>query len=71
MPKSNEEIRKSIAKWEKKLPASERRSNAKQVFEKTLQRAAQPLESKPGKPRRLGGYSGKRTRSHKAEDTSD
>jgi hypothetical protein len=71
MPKSNEEIRKSIAEWEKKLPESERNPNAKQHVEQILKQAAQPLESKPGKPRRSGGYTGKQTRSRKAEDTSD
>lgn len=71
MPKSNEEIRKSIAEWEKKLPESERNPSVKEDVEKILKQAAQPLESKPGTPRRSGGYSGKQTRSRKAEDTSD
>lgn len=71
MPKSNDEIRKSIKQWEKNLPESERNPNAKEDFEKMLKQAAQPLESKPGKPRRSGGYTGKRIRSRKAEDTSD
>ena len=71
MPKSNEEIRKSIAKWEQNLPELERNPNAKESVEKILKQAAQPLELKPGKPRRSGGYNGKQTRSRKAEDTSD
>lgn len=71
MPKSNDEVRKSIKQWEESLPESERNPNAKEDFEKILERAAQPLESKPGKPRRAGGYTGKRTRSRTAEDTSD
>ena len=71
MPKSNEEIRKSIAQYEQKLPESERNPNVKEDVEQILKQAAQPLVSKPGKPRRSGGYTGKRTRSHKAADTSD
>ena len=71
MPKNNEEIRKSIAEWEKNLPESERNPNAKQTVEKILKQAAQPIESKPGKPRHPGGYTGKQTRSHTTEDTSD
>ena len=71
MPKSNEEIRKSIAQYEQKLPDADRNPNVKEDVEQILKQAAQPLESKPGKPRRSGGYNGKQTRSRKAEDTSD
>ena len=71
MPKSDKEIRKSINKYEESLPDSQRNPNAKKDIEQLIERAAQPLSSKPGKPRRPGSYTGRQTRSHKAEDTSD
>ena len=71
MPKSDEEIRKSIKQYERSLPDSELNPNAKEDIEGLIARAAQPLSSKPGKPRHSGSYTGKRTRSHIAEDTSE
>ena len=70
MPKSDEEIRKSIKQYEQSLPDSEINPKADEDIQRLIVRAAQPLSSKPGKPRSSGSYSGRRTRSHKAEDTS-
>ena len=71
MPKSDEEIRRSIKQYEQSLPDSEINPNAKEDVERLIVRAAQPLSSKPGKPRSPGSYTGKRTRLHKVEDTSE
>ena len=71
MPKSDEEIRNSIKKYEESLPDSERNPNAKEDIERLIVRAAQPLSSKPGKLRSSGSYTGRRTHSHTAEDTSE
>lgn len=69
--KSDEEIRKSIMKYEESLPDSEINPNAKEDVKRLIVRAAQPLSSTPGKRRRPGSYTGRQTRSHTAEDTSD
>lgn len=69
--KSDEEIRKSIKKYEESLPNLERNPNAEEDIERLIVRAAQPLSSKPGKPRRPDSYTGRQTRSRTTEDTSD
>ncbi len=71
MPKSDEEIRKSINNYDELLPESERNPNVKEDVELLIERAAQLLSAKPGKPRRPGGYTGKQTHPRKTEDTSD
>ena len=68
---TDEEIRKRIKKYEESLPDSERNPNAKEDFERTIERAAQPLPSEPGKQQPDGDCSDTQTHSHKAEDTSD
>ena len=49
MPKNDEEIRKSIKKYEELLPDSERNPHAKEDVEKLIERAAQPLPEELGK----------------------
>lgn len=69
--KSDEEIRKSIKKYEEGLPDSERNPNVQKDVEEAIERASQPLPSKPEKPRRPDGYTDTQTRSRNTEDTSD
>jgi len=69
--KSDEEIRKSIKKHEESLPDSERNPNVQERVEGIIERAAQPLPSKPEKPLHPDGYTDTQTHSHKTEDTSD
>ncbi len=69
--KPDEEIRKSIKKYEESLPDSERNPHAKEDVEQLIERASQPLPSKQEKPPRPGGYSDTQTRSRNTEDTSD
>ncbi len=72
MPKkSDEEIRKSINKYDESLPESERNPNVKKDVERLIERAAQPLSAKPGKPRRPGGYNDRQTHPRKTVDTSE
>jgi hypothetical protein len=68
--KPDEEIRKSIKKYEESLPDSERNPNAQKDIEGAIERAAQPLPSKPEKPPRPDGYTDTQTHSHNTEDTS-
>lgn len=70
MPKSDEDIRKSIRKYEESLHDSERNPHAKEDVEKLIERASQPLPAEPGKLPRRGGYSDKQTRLRKTEGTS-
>ena len=69
--KPDEEIRKSVKKYEESLPDSELNPNAQEDTERLIERAAQPLPKDVGTPRPDGRYTEKQTRSHKAEDTSD
>jgi hypothetical protein len=69
--KSDEEIRKSIKKYEESLPDFERNPNAQEDAERLIERAAQPLPAKPEKQQHPDGYSDKQTRSRNIEDTSD
>ena len=70
MPKSDEDIRKSIKNYEEFLPESERNPHAKEDIEQLIERASQPLPLKPEKLPRRGGYNDKQTHSHNIEDTS-
>ncbi len=69
--KSDEEIRKSIKKYEESLPDSERNPNVQKDVEETIERASQPLPTKPEKQQPDGDYTDTQTHSHKTEDTSD
>ncbi len=69
--KPDEEIRKSIKKYEESLPDSERNPNVEENTKRLMERASRPLPSKPEKPRPADGYTEKQTRSHSTEDTSD
>lgn len=69
--RSDEEIRKSIKQYEESLSESERNPNVQKDVERTIERASQPLPPKPEKQQPDDGYTGKQTRSRKAEDTSD
>lgn len=71
MPKSNEEIQKSIEEFEKNLPDDQRNPNAKETFDELIARAAKPVQPKPERPAQSEGYTGKQTRSRSSEDTSD
>ena len=53
------------------LPEDQVNPDAKETFEDTIVRAAQPQRSKPETPDSADGYNGKQTRSHKTEGTSD
>jgi hypothetical protein len=67
--KSDDEIRKSIKKYEKSLPGTERNPNVQADVELTIERAAQPLPAKLEKQPRRGDYTDTQTHSHKTEDT--
>jgi hypothetical protein len=67
--KSDEEIRKSIKKYEKSLPDSERSPKVQADVEGIIERAAQPLPAKPEKRQPGGDYTDTQTHSHKTEDT--
>lgn len=69
--KSDEEIRKSIKKYEESLPDSERNPSVEDDTKRLIERASQPLLTKPGKQPRRDGYSDTQTRSRNTEDTSD
>jgi hypothetical protein len=70
MPKSDEEIRKSIKQYEKSLPDSTRNPHAKEDVESLIARASQPLPSLQGKRRRADDYTDRQTRLRKAVNTS-
>jgi hypothetical protein len=68
--KSDEEIRKSIKKYEESLPESERNPNAQEDIKRTIERASRPLPTKREMPLRPDDYSDTQTRSRKAGGTS-
>ena len=53
-----------------KLSVEQVNPNAQEIFEDTIERAAQPPQSKPGTPDSDDGYTDTQTHSHKAEGTS-
>jgi hypothetical protein len=69
--KSDEEIRKSIKRFEESLPKSERNPDVQEDTEHLIERAAQPLPKDEDRPHPDERYNGKQTRSRTAEDTSD
>ncbi len=69
--KSDEEIRKSINQYDASLTDSERNPNVQQDVERTIARAAQPLEVEPEKPPHPYGYTDTQTHPRKTEDTSN
>jgi hypothetical protein len=69
--KSDEEIRKSIKKYEESLPDSERNPNVEDDTKRLIERASQPLPAKPEKQQPDDGYTDTQTHSHNTEDTSD
>lgn len=69
--KSDEEIRKSIRKYEESLPESERNPHIQEDVEKLIERASQLLPLKPEKPQRSDSYTDTQTRSRSTEDISD
>jgi hypothetical protein len=69
--KSDEEIRKSIKKYEESLPDSERNPSVQEDTKRLIEHASQPLPAKPGKQQPDGDYTDTQTHSHKTEDTSD
>ena len=70
MPKNDEEIRKSVKKYEESLSDSERNPNVQKDVEQLIERAAQTLPVSLGKQPRRGGYSGKQTHLRNTEGTS-
>jgi HAD superfamily hydrolase (TIGR01484 family) len=68
--KSDDEIRKSIKRYERPLPEFERNPNVQADVEKLIERASQPHPLKPEKRRRFDGYTGIQTHSHNTEGTS-
>ena len=69
--KSDEEIRKSIKKYEEELPDSERNPNVQKDVEGIIERASQPFPAKPEKQQHPDGYIDTQTHSRNTEDTSD
>lgn len=69
--KSDEDIRKSIKRFEESLPESERNPEAQRDTEYLIERAAQPLPKDEGRPHPDERYNETQTRSRKAEDTLD
>jgi hypothetical protein len=69
--KSDEDIRKSIKKYEEELPEAERNPNVEDDTKRLIERASRPLPVKPEKQQPGGGYTDTQTHSHKTEDTSD
>lgn len=69
--KSDEEIRKSIKKYEELLPDAERNPNVQEDVEGIIERASQPLPAKPEKQQPDGDYTDTQTHSRNTEDTSD
>lgn len=69
--KSDEEIRKSIKKYEESLPNSERNRNVQEDVEGLIERAAKPAPKDAGTPHPDARYTERQTHSHTAEDTSD
>ena len=53
------------------LPSEQVNPNAQEIFEETIERAAQPQQSRPETPDSDDGYTDRQTRSHMIEDTSD
>lgn len=53
-----------------KLPADQKNDNAEQIFDETIERAAQPTQSKPKTPDSSDGYNDTQTHSDTTEDTS-
>ncbi len=50
MPKSDDEIRKSVEEFNKNLPDDQRNPRAKETFDELISRAAKPVQLKPEKP---------------------
>ena len=69
--KSDEEIRKSIKRFEESLPETERNPDAQEDTQRLIERAAQPLPEDEDRPHLDERYSEKQTRTRKAEDSSD
>lgn len=69
--KPDEDIRKSINKYQKSLSDSDKNPHAKEDVEKLIRRASQPLSKAPETPPDADGYTETQTRPRKTEDTSD
>lgn len=69
--KPDEEIRKSIKRFEESLPEGERNPDTQEDTEHLIERAAQPLPKDEDRPRPDERYTETQTHSRKAEDTSD
>ena len=69
--KSDEEIRKSIKKYEELLPDSEHNPSVEEDTDRLIKLASRPLPAKSEKQQPGGDYTDTQTRSHKTEDTSD
>lgn len=69
--KSDEDIRKSINKYQNSLPGSAKNPNVKEDVEKLIKRASKPLSKAPETPPDADGYNETQTRPHKTGDTSD
>lgn len=69
--KSDEEIRRSIKKYEESLPDSERNPNVQEDTGHLIERASQPLPAKSEKQPPGGDYTDTQTHSRKTGDTSD
>lgn len=52
-------IHKNVERWEQHLADDERNPNAKETFDRTTERAAQPSKSEPEKPAQSDSYNGK------------
>ena len=58
-PDTPDDIHKNVEHWEKHLSEEERNPNAKETFDRTTERTAQPSKSEPGKPAQSDSYTGK------------
>ena len=65
--KSDEEIRKSIKRFEESLSESERNTNTQEDTGRLIERAAQPLPKDKDRPHPDERYTEKQTRSRTAE----
>lgn len=59
---SDDQIRKSIKKYDESLPDSVRNPHHKEDFERLIEHAAKPIQPKPETPPPSDNYNGTQTR---------
>jgi hypothetical protein len=67
---TDDQVKKRMEQFDKNLPADQRNPNAKEIFDRTIERASQPVQASSETPAQSADYNDKRTRPHKSEDTS-